>query len=96
MPVAEGHTAGLLVMHGEVLVGEGTAGGGQPVVAGDLVVLDREGADLTLRATADATVLVMSGQPIDEPISGYGPFVMNTAEEIRQAIADMRSGRLAS
>jgi redox-sensitive bicupin YhaK (pirin superfamily) len=81
----------LFVTKGEVLVNsEATA------ADGDLLVLDRDGENALLEAAADATLLVMSGLPLDEPISGYGPFVMNTSEEIRQAIDDMRNGRLGA
>ena len=49
----------------------------------------------TIHADGDATVLVLTGEPIDEPIVGYGPFVMNSDAEIRQAIEDFNSGRFA-
>ena len=60
---------------------------------GELVVLgpEREGVDL--ESNNDAVVLVLSGEPIDEPIVGHGPFVMNTDEEIHQAIRDFSSGQ---
>jgi hypothetical protein len=48
-----------------------------------------------IRADGDATILVLTGEPIDEPIVGYGPFVMNSEAEIRQAIDDYNSGRFA-
>jgi quercetin 2,3-dioxygenase len=57
-------------------------------------VLDRNGAEVTIEANSDATVFVMNGRPIDEPIAGYGPFVMNTRQEIQQAFADFHQGRL--
>lgn len=63
---------------------------------GRLVTLSREGSGLMLEAAADARVLLMAGEPIDEPIAGYGPFVMNTREEIQQAILDFNSGRFGS
>ena len=49
--------------------------------------------DVTLEANSDASVLVLSGEPIDEPVVMHGPFVMNTAEEINDAIRDFQSGR---
>jgi hypothetical protein len=61
---------------------------------GELVVFQREGDQFSTEATADATLFVLNGKPIDEPIAGYGPFVMNTREQIQQAITDMRTGRL--
>jgi len=54
----------------------------------ELAFFERNGKVIALTALKDATLLVMNGEPIDEPIAGYGPFVMNTQEEIRQAIAD--------
>jgi redox-sensitive bicupin YhaK (pirin superfamily) len=58
-----------------------------------MVMLDRVGSDVLLEANSDATILLLSGEPIDEPIVGHGPFVMNTQAEIRQAIHDFNSGR---
>lgn len=84
----DGWNAMLVVLHGTVQVN-----GHEVVREGQLVVLDPQGEDALLEANADATVLVLSGQPIDEPIVGHGPFVMNTEEEIRRAISDFSSGR---
>jgi redox-sensitive bicupin YhaK (pirin superfamily) len=59
----------------------------------DLVILEQRGQDLALEAYGDAHVLVLLGEPLDEPIAGSGPFVMNTQEEIAQAFADFRRGQ---
>jgi redox-sensitive bicupin YhaK (pirin superfamily) len=85
----DGYTAALYVLHGEVLIN-----GDEVARATELVVLDRKGTDVTLDARSDAAVFVMSGRPLDEPIAGYGPFVMNTRQEIQQAFADFHQGRL--
>ena len=54
---------------------------------------DREGGGMEVEANTDATLLLLSGEPIDEPIVGYGPFVMNSQAEIVQAIEDFNSGQ---
>lgn len=59
----------------------------------DLALLDQKGDSFILSSDADATVLYLSGEPIDEPIVGHGPFVMNTHEEIIQASLDYTHGR---
>lgn len=56
------------------------------------MVLETEGTDIRLDANNEAIVLLLSGEPIEEPIVGYGPFVMNTEEEIRQAMQDFQRG----
>ena len=89
LDLKEGYTAAFYVLQGEVVVN-----GDEHARATELVVLDRRGAEVTLEARADATVFVMNGQPIEEPIAGYGPFVMNTRQEIQQAFADLQLGRL--
>lgn len=52
------------------------------------------GGEVGIEAYVDATVLVMNGRPTDEPIAGYGPFVMNTPQQIQRAIADYNAGQL--
>ncbi len=77
-----------------LLVHEGTATvNGARALHGDLVVLERGAGSVTVDAAESAKVLVLSGQPIDEPVVSYGPFVMNTREQIIEAIQDFESGR---
>ena len=59
-----------------------------------IVLYEREGDRVTVEAASDAVALMLSGEPIDEPVVGYGPFVMNTSEEIALAIEDYRNGRM--
>ncbi len=61
---------------------------------GDFALFDQKGERILLAATEDTTMLVLNGQPIDEPVVAHGPFVMNTPQEIRQAIEDYQSGRM--
>ncbi len=56
------------------------------------MTFERHGEEIRIDAKADSTVLLLSGEPIEEPIVGYGPFVMNSREEIETAISDLRSG----
>jgi redox-sensitive bicupin YhaK (pirin superfamily) len=84
----DGYSAGLYVVDGDVTIN------GQDVHATELAVLDHAGDDVDLQASEDAIVFVMNGAPIDEPVVGYGPFVMNTTREIQQAYADFHAGRL--
>jgi hypothetical protein len=86
--VTEGWTTAVVVLHGTVLVN-----GGEIVREAQFARLDPAGTGVSLEANNDVTLLVLSGEPIDEPIVGYGPFVMNTPQQIDQAIRDFNSGR---
>jgi redox-sensitive bicupin YhaK (pirin superfamily) len=85
----KGYTTLLAVLKGKVSINEAETAG-----PAELVILERAGAQVALEAEGDATVLVLNGEPIDEPVVGYGPFVMNTPDEIRKAFADFHNGRL--
>jgi redox-sensitive bicupin YhaK (pirin superfamily) len=89
--VPQGHTALVAVLAGSISVNGSEE-------AGELhtVLLDRDGTRVEIVAKRDSTLLVMTGEPLGEPIVGYGPFVMNSEAEIRQAIADFNAGRFVS
>lgn len=88
VPTPEGWTTALFARRGSVLLGDGSAR--VSLAATDLAVLEREGGELPIEA---AGLLLLVGQPLEEPIVGHGPFVMNTADEIVQAVHDYRTGR---
>lgn len=87
--VPDGHTLLIVALDGTLQVN------GEAIVRpGQMAALSQAGQDFSLEANDDAKVLVLSGEPIDEPVVGYGPFVMNSQAEIREAIHDFNSGRL--
>ena len=88
VPSKSGHTLAVFVLSGSVNVN------GKRANDAELVVLDRKGDGARIDAETDAKLLILSGEPIDEPVFGYGPFVMNTEGEIRQAMMDYQSGRM--
>lgn len=90
IPLPEGHNAALVLLKGSVLVNGATALDGEARIA----PLSAEGGEVLLDPKEETTVLVLSGQPIGEPVASYGPFVMNTEEELEEAVAEYRSGKM--
>ncbi|MEX0533244.1 pirin family protein [Raoultella terrigena] len=83
-----GWSTALVVLEGEISVN-----GAEKAREGQLVVLSQQGETLHLSATADAKILLLAGEPLGEPIVGYGPFVMNSKTQIAEAVRDFNSGR---
>jgi redox-sensitive bicupin YhaK (pirin superfamily) len=88
LDLPDGHTSAIVALSGRLEIG-----GAQPASDAEMVLLSREGADTRIGADVESIALVLTGQPIDEPVVGYGPFVMNTRDEIQQAITDFNTGR---
>ncbi len=85
--IPAGWTAAVVPLHGAVCIG-GTE------IPADTVALLGEGASIALEATSAASLMLLAGEPLHEPIAHYGPFVMNTREEIEAAILDYQQGRM--
>lgn len=85
----EGYNSALIVQEGQVVLN-----GGQKIEPVTLAIADTKGEQIEIRADKDSMLLVLSGQPIDEPIAAYGPFVMNSEKEIKSAIEDFRNGAM--
>ncbi len=96
IPVPAGHTAAVYAFAGEAAAGPDL----DRLTPQRLVVFDRDGGDVVLatppEATEDFDGLVLTGEPIGQPIARYGPFVMNTKAEIMEAIDDFNAGRMGS
>jgi hypothetical protein len=90
LPLPEGHNGAVVLRKGDVLIN------GTDTLSGEALIapLSEEGDAVTLEAKEDTQLLILSGEPIAEPVASYGPFVMNTREELTQAVEDYRAGRM--
>jgi quercetin 2,3-dioxygenase len=88
LTVPAGHTSLLIVQSGAMQANE------TPAKAVELVLFERDGTLVRLQTGPASRVLILTGQPIGEPVVGQGPFVMNTREQIVEAIQDFQAGRM--
>ena len=84
----ENHNTGLLIIKGNVAINNK-----ERAPTNHFVLFENKGKEFTIKAEDEAEILVLSGEPIEEPIASYGPFVMNTNDEIKQTIDDFNSGK---
>lgn len=89
LSLPDGHNAGLVVMKGEVRIDDS-----HQARAVEIAVFEQAGENITVTAREDSSLLLLSGEPIQEPIFAYGPFVMNTKDEIITAIDDFNNGKM--
>ncbi len=87
----ENYATALLVIEGNIRVN-----GEKEIPTDHFVLFGNEGSDFTIEASEDAVVLVLSGEPIKEPIAAQGPFVLNTREELIQAFEDFQRGKFGT
>jgi len=90
IPLPEGHNAAVVLRMGDVSIGGPHSLMGEARIA----TLSPSGSGVVVEAKEDSTLLVLSGEPIAEPVASYGPFVMNTREELVQAMEDYKAGRM--
>jgi redox-sensitive bicupin YhaK (pirin superfamily) len=81
------HTTLIAVLSGHVTIDN------QGIGEAEVALLSPEGEGVMIKADGESLILVLTGQPIDEPVVGYGPFVMNSEAEIGKAIDDYNNGR---
>jgi len=93
LPAADGWNTSIVVLRGAL-----ESAGDSGVVAKDakMLMFSQDGQGIKIKALEDSVALLLSGEPIEEPIAGHGPFVMNTRQEIDQAISDFNRGAFGS
>ena len=89
LALPEGHNTSIFVLQGRA-----STNGSQMAGEAELILCKRDGSQVTIEAQEDSRLLVMSGEPIDEPVARYGPFVMNTKAELIQAVQDYQAGKM--
>src|SRR4029079_7730216 len=82
------NNTGILVIEGEI-----TLNGSSTAPANSFILFANDGESITVKADEDSIFLLLSGEPINEPIAAYGPFLMNTHEELEQAVNDYNRGK---
>jgi redox-sensitive bicupin YhaK (pirin superfamily) len=87
IPVPENHNTAILVINGNVRVNDENA------AEHSFILFANEGEEIIIHALTNSVILLLSGEPINEPIASYGPFVMNTQEEIYDAIKEFQEGK---
>ncbi len=87
----EGYTTALFVLRGRI-----TLPSGETIKTAEMAVLETQGTQFAFKAEEATQILLLNGLPLNEPIVGYGPFVMNTEEEVRQAFVDYENGRMGT
>jgi len=87
LDIPSGHNTALLLVNGSVEVN------GIRAKEHSFILFKNEGVEIMIKAMVDSVILLLSGEPINEPIASYGPFVMNTQEEIYDAIEDYQAGK---
>lgn len=87
--VPEGHTTAVFVLSGKIALPDGKI-----LEDAEIGVLERKGDEFMLDALQDTKLLFLGGEPLGEPVVGYGPFVMNSPAEIQQAFSDYQQGRM--
>ncbi|HYP12831.1 MAG TPA: pirin family protein [Bryobacteraceae bacterium] len=90
LTLPENHNTAVVLLRGELLINSSESVKGEA----QLAVLSPTGNSVLLEGIRESLVLVLTGEPIDEPVVSYGPFVMNTQDEIRQALNDYRAGKM--
>lgn len=88
--VPSGHTTVLVVQSGSLTAS------GNPMMSVGLALFERQGEAIKIEARACSRALLLSGQPLNEPVVGHGPFVMNSRAEIEQAIQDYQTGKMGA
>jgi quercetin 2,3-dioxygenase len=89
LPLTTGSNTGVFLLNGKLLLN-----GSHAVKEAELALLEASGERISIDAMEDATLLVLHGEPIHEPVARQGPFVMNTQDELVQAVNDYRTGRM--